>query len=187
MLPKGKWSPQCKCKSSHVGPSANDDYVDPATIPSHPHFNNAHPWGQVYGNEADAYGYNLPGGLPFIEEYPEDASLANPDLDWPPESPQSVEPQDDDDDISAATKCKNSPGRQQPAALAAHCSLRCHLHRLQGHGRQSHKFSDAEEVADSTFVTAIILSTGLTFGKGKVVLSENSTAPATFSMRRRKQ
>jgi hypothetical protein len=53
--------------------------------------------------------------------------------------------------------------------------------------RRGRSSSDAEEVIRSTVVTAISLSTGLTFGKGKVVLSENNTAPATFSMRRRNQ
>ena len=75
---------------------------------------------------------------------------------------------------SPQCKCQSSPGRQQLAALAAHCSLRCHLHRLQGHGRCRHSFSDAEEVVCSTVVTAISLSTCLTFGKGKVVLSKNN-------------
>jgi hypothetical protein len=40
--------------------------------------------------------------------------------------------------------------------------------------RRGRSSSDAEEVIRSTVVTAISLSTGLTFGKGKVVLSENS-------------
>ena len=40
--------------------------------------------------------------------------------------------------------------------------------------RRGHSSSDAEEVVRSTVVTAISLSNGLTFGKGKVVLSQNS-------------
>ena len=39
--------------------------------------------------------------------------------------------------------------------------------------RQGHSSSDAEEVVRSTVVTAISLSNGLAFGKGKVVLSKN--------------